>query len=201
MCAGVKLVAGPVELRIILHPKDKRLLDLDNSLKVLIDSLRGIAYTDGSVADDQEQFVLVDDIEVVDSSQRVIPSAIRFQRPNYIDDIRGGAMYMSVLNHAFKIIGCTTKGKLHAVRIPVVEHDQVGGQVVQRCAKVMNGVSQDSGEPIRQPLFDAKHDAVISGIRFTLYDSAIGVAVKELRDYEIEVRDVAIGPFGLKART
>ena len=37
-------VLGLVEVRIKLFPRDKRLLDIDNVLKVAIDSLAGIAY-------------------------------------------------------------------------------------------------------------------------------------------------------------
>lgn len=37
-------VRGLVEVRIKLFPRDKRLLDIDNVLKVAIDALAGIAY-------------------------------------------------------------------------------------------------------------------------------------------------------------
>jgi len=48
-----KLLAGPVSVSIWLHPKTKKdgtasetRLDLDNCLKVVIDALNGVAYTD-----------------------------------------------------------------------------------------------------------------------------------------------------------
>jgi len=37
-------VAGLVEVRLKLFPRDKRLLDIDNAIKVAIDALAGIAY-------------------------------------------------------------------------------------------------------------------------------------------------------------
>ena len=36
----------PVELSIILHPRDKRLMDIDNCGKAICDSLQGYVYDD-----------------------------------------------------------------------------------------------------------------------------------------------------------
>lgn len=36
----------PVEVSIILYPRDKRLLDIDNCLKGIFDSMNGIVYND-----------------------------------------------------------------------------------------------------------------------------------------------------------
>ena len=45
--AGITEIAeGPVLLRLALYPKGGVCMDLDNALKVTIDSLRGIAYAD-----------------------------------------------------------------------------------------------------------------------------------------------------------
>lgn len=43
---GCKPFAGPVMLDIKLVPKNGRVMDLDNCLKVSIDALKGIAYED-----------------------------------------------------------------------------------------------------------------------------------------------------------
>lgn len=37
---------APVEVSIILYPRDKRLLDLDNSVKAIFDSMNGIVFDD-----------------------------------------------------------------------------------------------------------------------------------------------------------
>lgn len=37
---------GPFEARITVHPKNDRLIDLDNCCKLALDSLQGIAYED-----------------------------------------------------------------------------------------------------------------------------------------------------------
>lgn len=53
--AGLRTpISGLIELRIVLHPiqrktitaKDARCMDLDNALKVTIDAMNGIAYSD-----------------------------------------------------------------------------------------------------------------------------------------------------------
>jgi len=36
----------PVEMSILLHPRDKRLLDIDNCCKAILDSLQGYMYED-----------------------------------------------------------------------------------------------------------------------------------------------------------
>jgi crossover junction endodeoxyribonuclease RusA len=44
--AGCRPLAGAVELRIALIPKNRVCMDLDNALKVTIDALKGIVYGD-----------------------------------------------------------------------------------------------------------------------------------------------------------
>lgn len=45
--AGLRApLSGPVEVRAVLYPRDRRLIDLDNALKVALDALNGIAYED-----------------------------------------------------------------------------------------------------------------------------------------------------------
>lgn len=44
--AGFKPMSGTVELRIRLIPKNRVCMDLDNALKVTIDALKGIVYSD-----------------------------------------------------------------------------------------------------------------------------------------------------------
>lgn len=54
--AGITPLAGKVALALTLHPKkplraskvETRCMDLDNALKVAIDALNGVAYTDDS---------------------------------------------------------------------------------------------------------------------------------------------------------
>jgi len=46
-CTGLQGFGGhPVELSIILHPRDKRLMDIDNCGKAICDSLQGYMYED-----------------------------------------------------------------------------------------------------------------------------------------------------------
>ena len=52
--AGYKPASGLVELRMVLVPKNRVCMDLDNALKVTIDALKGIVY-----ADDAQVFKIV----------------------------------------------------------------------------------------------------------------------------------------------
>jgi len=51
--AGMKLLSGPVEVHMVLHPKktkggaaSKTRIDLDNMSKVVLDAMNGVAYAD-----------------------------------------------------------------------------------------------------------------------------------------------------------
>ena len=52
--AGCRPASGLVELRVLLVPKNRVCMDLDNALKVTIDALKGIVY-----ADDAQVFKIV----------------------------------------------------------------------------------------------------------------------------------------------
>ena len=47
ICAGIEGYQGkPVEINIVLYPRDKRLLDIDNCCKAILDSMNGLMYDD-----------------------------------------------------------------------------------------------------------------------------------------------------------
>lgn len=47
ICIGMQGFGDdPVEISIILYPRDKRLLDIDNCCKAILDSLQGFIYND-----------------------------------------------------------------------------------------------------------------------------------------------------------
>lgn len=80
VAAGVRLIDGAVELRICLYPKDRRLLDLDNALKVLIDSLRGVAY-----ADDKQVWRIVAERRDPDGVGRVEVEVLPYVMPTALE--------------------------------------------------------------------------------------------------------------------
>lgn len=52
LASGVRILAGDVSLVVVLHPKltekgvaSKTVIDLDNSLKVALDALQGVAFS------------------------------------------------------------------------------------------------------------------------------------------------------------
>ena len=47
ICKGLQgFGEDPVEVSIVLHPRDKRLLDIDNISKAVLDSMIGYMYND-----------------------------------------------------------------------------------------------------------------------------------------------------------
>jgi crossover junction endodeoxyribonuclease RusA len=52
MAARVKAIPGRIRLDIDLHPPDRQKRDCDNSLKALVDSLKGHLFVDDSQVDE-----------------------------------------------------------------------------------------------------------------------------------------------------
>ena len=47
ICDGLKTFGDqPIEVSIVLFPRDKRLLDIDNCCKAILDSMNGLMYDD-----------------------------------------------------------------------------------------------------------------------------------------------------------
>jgi len=44
--AGVKPITGPVRVQVLAHPPNRRRRDIDNLLKITLDSLSGYAFED-----------------------------------------------------------------------------------------------------------------------------------------------------------
>ena len=70
----------------------------------------GVVYDDPKVGDTSktsngnDKLVFVRDVEIVDAPQHVIPSLIGFKRPDYIDNIWGGAVYLFLFDHSLKTV-------------------------------------------------------------------------------------------------
>lgn len=154
------------------------------------------AIESANKTDGHQQFVFIDDVQIMDSSQRVVPSAIRFQRSDLIDYSGRGSVYMSLLDFRFKVISRRAEGEVNVLSGLSVKGDKIDGEIVKRRAQVVDSIADNGCEPIWQFLLGAQDDRV--RVTFLLLDNrAVGLAIKELGDYSVKVCDMAVGPFYL----
>lgn len=164
-------------------------------------SLRHSQILDGGELGDRDKhLVLVQDVEVVDGAKVVIPSLVRFESADYIDDIWGGTVYMSLLNHTFKVLpSANTEREIDLLDTLPVEPDKITGQQVECAPEVVNCIPNDGGNLSGELLRDADSQRTPS-LTLTLYDNGIGIQCRELEDFPAKLRDVAFGPFNLQSR-
>lgn len=147
------------------------------------------------IADWHQQAVLIQDVQVVDASQNLIPSTVRLERPDYVEDFGSGAVYMSLLDGRFKVFRRLAKREVNGIGLALIQNHEINGEMVKGGPEVMDGVTDNRGEPIGESFAGVKHDGI--AMRITLHDSHVRLAFNELLEDCVQVRDMAIGPFNL----
>jgi hypothetical protein len=140
--------------------------------------------------------MFIADVEVMDSTKRVIPSNVWLQRPDYINDFGRGTVYMSILNGLFKISCGTAKREINVLPVPSIQRNEINGQIIKRGPEIMDGIAHDSSEFVRQSL-SSSENYLVWAVRLLLDHRGIWITRKETSDHRIEIRDMAIGPFNL----
>jgi hypothetical protein len=141
-----------------------------------------------------EQPVLVRVVEELDSEERVIPSLVRFHLPYEGNGPRVGEVYVSLSNGLVKGTRAFREGELN-LGIGATVRNEGCGEVVQRGAQIMDGVSDDRREMLRNLLANA-HGEGHHGtwVRAWLKDKSIRLSVREVPDFSVEIADVLLGP-------
>ena len=147
------------------------------------------------VNDGDEKFVFVCDVELVDRPKRLVPSFVRFEGSDYIDNIWGRTVYVSLLDHCPKVTPRTGKGEIDAVEIPAIEPNEITGQEIKRRSEVMNDVSDDSWQIVRNVFLNS--DDQFDALHMRLGHKFEGLFLLERGDYCLNLRDVAVGPLNL----
>jgi hypothetical protein len=148
-----------------------------------------------AVKNGNKQLMFVNDIEIVNGSEHISePVFIWLQRANYINDLWGGTVYVSLSNSILKVIPVQTKRKVNAFRALLVKPNQITGEDVQSGSEVMNCIAKDSWEMYRDLFSDPDGPRTLSTIRAVLNNDSIRIMAQEFGNFRIKFRDVALGP-------
>ena len=147
------------------------------------------------ITDGNEKAVFVCDVQVVDGPEKIVPSLVRFETTNDIDDIGRGAVYVSPMNHLLKVIDGPREREGDVFDLGSIQLDEVAGEQIERRPEVMNGVSHNRGQILRRLLLDP--DNQCRPLRITLEDELVRVAAKKPFGARLILRDMAVGPINL----
>src|SRR5205814_7656069 len=133
----------------------------------------------------------------VDRPVRFIPTFVRFQRFDYLNDIWAGAVYLSLLDSRIKVIPFGREGKMDAFDLTPVEPNKVACQQIQSRAEIVDRVTDDQRDLIRKFFGDSDDPTRLLGLSVVLKNDAIRISFEKCVNFSVEVRDVALGPFNL----
>lgn len=150
---------------------------------------------------DQHGSVLVDDVQLIKlPDEVVIPSFVRLERLNRLDQILRGSLYFSA-NKSFQIIGRGNRGLpphgKGGVRSAV--RNGSAGEMVEGTPEVMNRIPAHQAERVGQLETRRENDSPlhVGSIVAFLTSMAIEVAIVESGDVGVEIADVLFGPLDL----
>ena len=144
-----------------------------------------------------ESLMFVGNIEIVDSPKHFIPTLVRLQRPNYLNDIFSGAVYVPFFDATLKSVGTFTEGEIDICRITTIQLDKLRSQKIESGAQVVNGVTYDDSKIMRNLIPNPKGPEVIRGIRVLLDNNTVRFRFDVINDTVIKLNDVAFGPINL----
>lgn len=138
--------------------------------------------------------VFVGNVQVMNGSEKVVPSLVRLQRSDYLDDIFSGSVYMSFSNHVLKAINIVPEGEIDLIGTFTSTPHQFGCQQVKGRSQIMDYITNDSSERLRNLVPDAERPEVVRGVGFLLYDNAIRFRPYVVDDFVVKLNDVLFGP-------
>jgi hypothetical protein len=142
----------------------------------------------------EKQFVLVDNVQVVQGTQRFVPSVVRLKPLDDVYDIWSGAVYVSLFDHSIKVCRPVTEWEFDPLRtLSLMEH-QSNDEVIQGRSKVMNRIAGDCGDHQRAALNLPDPPSVLSAVVITIQDDSVRLSVKKGSEFVVKLRDVALGP-------
>ena len=99
---------------------------------------RGTVLNVDAMENRYQQLVFIHNVEVMNGTKRSVPSLVRLERANYLDDIWAGSVYVSLLNRSLKIIPFQTEREVNFIRALMSEPHQITSKNIQRSSKVTN---------------------------------------------------------------
>ena len=127
------------------------------------------------------------------------PSRVRLYRfHDTVDDLFRGALCKSTLQASFKGIPGLIHGKSGVVASATYGSEfNLCDNVVEGASEIVQGVTKGKSEGIRQGLSRSDFKEIVSSIRIMFDQDFVGLSLRELPQYHVEVVDVLYGPLDL----
>jgi hypothetical protein len=142
--------------------------------------------------------MLVQNIKVMQASERIVPSIVRLERPKNSNDIWSGPVYVSVFDGTLKSGRIITEGEMNIFGTTAILPNKVASEMIKRGSEIMNSISNNPRPRIRNVLFwNYACENILPGISETTSDKNVRVAFEKRSDCDVQIRDVAVGPINL----
>jgi hypothetical protein len=142
--------------------------------------------------------VLIEDVEIVQGPQGVIPSFVRFYDiHDEVADCWRGFMYQSAIYGGYKIIPTSSHREPSLVITSLQPgKDDIVNSEVQGRFQIMQGVANDERKIVWNGLFYVNLKRLISSLRITIDANSVRVWC-ETDHPTVKIIDVLLGPFNL----
>jgi len=147
-----------------------------------------------------QQPVLVDYIETVQSAEGAIPSVVIgfYDIKQDGDDVGTCNLYFSSVNSCFKFLPCISEGEIRVTRWGSTRHrNDLASHEVQGGAQVMDRVTDNQGNFAGKRLGYFELNEAASRILLFLDVKTAKVCFDECGEYPIKLVDMLFGPFDL----
>lgn len=90
--------------------------------------------------------VLVCDVEVMESTKRVVPAGVWSQSPDHVNDIWRGPVYTSLFNSGLEVFKLVCEWKVNSLGIAAVQFHKPDRQEIQGGPKIVDCITDDRGQ-------------------------------------------------------
>jgi len=151
----------------------------------------GDALKLGYSGDGDQQPMFVSVVEATDGKKvRAFWTRVWLQGVQDIDRLTAGPAYVSLFNLRLKARRLISDGELDVLRGMA----NATGEMIERAPEIVQRVSGDEREALRQLLANTQDDVDLLGFRVRLVEQGVRVTPKKFANLSIEVVDVMLGP-------
>jgi hypothetical protein len=148
-----------------------------------------------TVNNGNKHLMFINDIEIVNGAEHITrPVFIWLQPANYINDLWGGKVYVSLSNSTLKAVPFPTEREVNIIRALMIKPHQIASKNIQGSSKVMNCITDNGWEMYRDLLSDPNGPRTLSTIRAFLNNDSIRISAQKFGNFRIKFTDVALGP-------
>jgi hypothetical protein len=143
--------------------------------------------------------VFVEDVDIMQGPQGVIPSSVRFYDiHDEVKDVFGGLLYQSAIDASYKFIPRFKEWKYSVIVVPSKSSkvDFVNSKV-QSALEVVRGISNDKSNVSWQGFSYIELDAIVSGLKILIGAKRVKITSSKSQDFRVKIIDVLLGPFNL----